>query len=101
MVGVRATLANLDATRQWVRTQNASNLEAARSYVAGAGDFPSRAALNLLIGRFLTDYYAMVDNWARWAADVVRDWPADPADAPLDRDALAETARIAAETQRG
>ena len=93
--------ANLDATRQWVREQNEENLAAAQSYAAGEGEFPSRAALNLLIGRFLTDYYAMVDNWARWAAEVVREWPDDPGAAPLDADALAETARIASATQQG
>jgi DNA-binding PadR family transcriptional regulator len=92
---------NLDATRQWVREQNEENLAAARTYLAGEGDFPSRAALNVLIGRFLTDYYAMVDNWARWAADVVRDWPDDPTTAPLDTDALAETARIAEAIENG
>jgi PadR family transcriptional regulator, regulatory protein AphA len=89
--------ANLDATLLWVRSQNEENLAAARSYLAGTGEFPERAALNILIGRFLTDYYAMVDGWARWAAEVVRDWPDDPGAATPDLAVLAETARKAGE----
>ena len=55
----------------------------------------SGAAINILMGRFLTDFYAMVDNWARWATETVRDWPADPGAAKPDLAVLAETARKA------
>ena len=87
--------ANLAATLAWVHEQNEENLAAARSYLAGEGAFPERAAINILMGRFLTDFYAMVDNWARWATETVRDWPDDPATAKPDLDVLAETARKA------
>jgi DNA-binding PadR family transcriptional regulator len=87
--------ANLAATLAWVHEQNEENLAAAQSYLAGEGAFPERAAINVLMGRFLTDFYAMVDNWARWAEQTVRDWPADPAAAEPDLAVLAETARKA------
>jgi DNA-binding PadR family transcriptional regulator len=87
--------ANLAATLAWVHEQNEENLAAARSYLAGEGAFPERAAINILMGRFLTDYYAMVDNWARWATETVRDWPTDPGTAKPDLAVLAETARKA------
>jgi DNA-binding PadR family transcriptional regulator len=77
-------LANLEATRAWVREQNRENLETGRAYLAGQGAFPERAALNLLGGRFLTDFYAMVARWAEWATQIVEDWPDDPRDAPYD-----------------
>ena len=87
--------ANLAATLAWVHEQNEENLAAAQAYLAGAGAFPERAAINILMGRFLTDFYAMVDNWARWATETVRDWPADPGAAKPDLAVLAETARKA------
>jgi hypothetical protein len=83
-------LANLDATKQWVHEQNEENLATARAYLAGEGLFPERAALNLLAGRFLTDYYVMVSRWAEWATATVATWPEDPRDAPLDVTAQAE-----------
>ena len=59
-------LANLAATLEWVQRENAENLVAGRAYLAGRGSFPERAALNLIGGRFLTDFYAMVADWAVW-----------------------------------
>ena len=88
-------LANLAATRDWVRTQNEENLATARAYRAGEGAFPERAAINQLGGRFLTDFYAMVANWAEWATSVVEDWPDDPRQAELDRRAQEEAVRVA------
>jgi DNA-binding PadR family transcriptional regulator len=79
-------LANLAATRAWVREQNEENLAAARAYLAGHGQFPERAALNQLVGRFLTDYYAMVDRWADWATTMAAAWPDDVRQAPFDPD---------------
>lgn len=94
---VRATLA---ATLDWVRTQNVENLAVARAYEAGEGPFPERTAVNLLAGRFLTDFYAMVAGWARWADTVVEQWPDEPARAAVDGEALAETVRRAEEVER-
>jgi DNA-binding PadR family transcriptional regulator len=90
-----AVLDNLAATARWVAEQNADNLAAARAYLDGGGEFPARAGLNLLVGRFLTDFYAMVDGWAHWAQETVRDWPDDPGRVPLDLDALREIVAIA------
>ena len=88
-------LANLAATRQWVAEQNVENLATARAYLAGEGAFPQRAALNQLAGRFLTDYYAMVDRWATWATAVVEAWPDDPRQANPDPAVFEEAIRIA------
>ena len=88
-------LANLAATRQWVAEQNVENLATARAYLAGEGAFPQRAALNQLAGRFLTDYYAMVDRWATWATEVVEAWPDDPRQANPDPAVFEEAIRIA------
>ena len=88
-------LANLAATRAWVVAQNEENLAAARAYLAGEGPFPERAALNQLAGRFLTEFYVMVDRWAGWAAGLVESWPDDPSQAPIDLDAQTEAVRLA------
>lgn len=87
--------ANLAATRSWVLEQNRVNLEAALSYRDGRSSFPERAALNQLVGRFLTDYYAMIAEWTSWAAGVVDRWPDDATDAPFDQDIANEIVRRA------
>jgi PadR family transcriptional regulator, regulatory protein AphA len=95
--GSRAdVLTNLAATRVWVLEQNVENLAAGRAYLEGSGPFPERAALNLLAGRFLTDFYVMMARWVRWATDVVEGWPDDVRDAPYDREAAAEAVELAA-----
>jgi DNA-binding PadR family transcriptional regulator len=94
--GTKADIvANLAATRAWVAAQNEENLAAARAYLAGQGAFPERAALNQLAGRFLTEFYVMVDRWADWAAGLVESWPDDPSQAPVDVAAQAEGVRLA------
>ena len=77
-------LAALAATMEWVHEQNEENLATARAYRDGQGAFPQRAALNLLGGRFLTDFYVMVARWAEWATGIVEEWPDDPREAVLD-----------------
>ena len=91
-------LAHLDATRTWVAAQNEENLATARAYLAGAGAFPDRAAINQLAGRFLTDFYAMVGRWAEWASAVVETWPDDPRRASFDPAEQQEAVRIAETT---
>lgn len=88
-------LATLAATKRWVQEENEENLAAGRAYLGGEGPFPARAALNLLGGRFLTDFYAMVSDWADWATEIVREWPDEVATATLDHTAQAEAVRIA------
>jgi DNA-binding PadR family transcriptional regulator len=94
--GTRAdTLATLAAARAWAVEQNAGNLEAGRSYAAGAGEFQAHAAQNMLAGAFLTELYRMVADWADWATGLVEQWPEDPAEAVPDLDALAAVVRRA------
>jgi PadR family transcriptional regulator, regulatory protein AphA len=94
--GTRADiLANLEAARAWVLEQNEENLATARAYLEGHGDFPQRAALNQLPGRFLTDFYVTVARWLTWATSVVETWPDDVTDAPLDHAAAEEAVRLA------
>jgi DNA-binding PadR family transcriptional regulator len=94
--GTRADLlATLAATRVWVREQNVEHLAVARAYLTGEGAFPERAAVNLLGGRFLTEFYEMVDRWAAWATAVVEQWPEDLRTAVPDRTAMAEAVAIA------
>lgn len=83
-------LANLAATRAWAVERNADSAAAARAYLAGEGPFQDRAARNLLTGAFLTEFYRMVAEWADWATTIVAEWPDDPAEADLDRTALAQ-----------
>ena len=88
-------LANLAATQRWAIEQNEGNIEVGKTYVEGRGLFEHRSAQNSLVGRFVTDYYAMVQEWAQWATSVVESWPDDPGDARADPEVLAETMRRA------
>lgn len=88
-------LANLEATRAWVLEQNEENLATARAYLEGRSDFPERAALNQLPGRFLTEFYAMVARWVEWAGQLTETWPEDVAKAPFDVVAAEEAVKLA------
>ncbi len=88
-------LAHLDGMRAWVLAQNEENVAAARAYLEGRSDFPERAALNQLPGRFLTDFYVTVAHWVRWATDIVEAWPDDVTRAPFDTAAAADGVRLA------
>ncbi len=88
-------LANLQATRAWVIEQNGPHLHSARTYLEGESGFQHRAAINLLVGRFLTEYYVMVDRWATWANELVSSWPDDLQEAALNRQELEELIRLA------
>ena len=86
--GTRAdALATLASARAWAEERNLDNLEAARAYLDGEGPFQDRAAQTLLVGRFITEFYRMVAEWADWAAAQVEQWPHDPAEAVPDRTA--------------
>lgn len=86
---------NIEAMREWVLVQNEENLATARAYLEQRGAFPERAALNQLVGTFLTDFYVTLAEWVDWASRVVEGWPDDPADAPFDVDAAKEGVRRA------
>jgi DNA-binding PadR family transcriptional regulator len=88
-------VANLEAARAWVREQNEDNLATARAYLAAEGEFPARAALNQLSGRFLTDFYAAVARWVEWATATVETWPDDVTSAPFSTTAAEEAVALA------
>ena len=88
-------LRTLAASRAWAEGRNNENRSILRAYVDGVGPFQERAAQNILEGRFLTDFYAMVADWADWATDMVGQWPDNPREAPLSQEAIEEIARRA------
>lgn len=88
-------LRTLAATAQWAQQQSLASLEIGRQYLAGEGPFPERLPELNLSARFLTDFYALVGEWARWATEVVTQWPDDPRAAATDRGILEETVRRA------
>lgn len=90
------TLATLHAAHDWAAERNRENLAAARAYATGQPPFPERAAQNMIVGRFLTDYYRLVATWAEWAAHLVEQWPENPRDAEADPAEMDETLRRAA-----
>lgn len=94
--GTRAdALATVAAARAWAVERNAENREVAGQYAAGAGPYQQRAAQNMLAGAFLTDFYAMVAQWADWAASQIDTWPDDVVGAVADPNALADIQRRA------
>ena len=83
--GSKADALNAVATiKQWARDRNAENITVARSYVAGTGPFPERAAVLSVVGRFLTDFADMVNEWADRATTTIDTWPEDPSRAEPD-----------------
>jgi PadR family transcriptional regulator, regulatory protein AphA len=88
-------VANLDAARAWVLEQNEENLATARAYRAGESQFPQRAALNQLPGRFLTEFYVTLARWITWASAMVDTWPDDVSDAPFSEVAAEEGVALA------
>jgi DNA-binding PadR family transcriptional regulator len=85
------------AAREWAHERTLVNVEVGRSYLEDRSPFAERAAVNLVVGRFLDDLLEVVDRWADWADGVVDGWPERPADAVVDRDELARTVRQASE----
>ena len=88
-------LSALAAARGWAAERNEGNLAAARAYLAGEGPFQHRLAQHMLVGAFLTDFYAMVARWAEWATTMVNHWPDDPSQAMPDRAAIEDIVRRA------
>ena len=88
-------LAAVEAARAWAEERNEENLATARAYLAGEAPFQRRAAQTMIGGRFLTDFYRMVAEWADWARHVVEQWPDDPRDAQPDVPEFEEIVRRA------
>ena len=85
---VRRTLHD---ARAWAHERTLVNIQVGRSYLEGRGPFPERAAITILVGRFLDDLLETVDRWAEWADVVVETWPDAPREAQPDVAALAVT----------
>jgi PadR family transcriptional regulator, regulatory protein AphA len=79
--------------KDWAGDRNAVNIAVARSYVAGTGQFPQRAAVLGVVGRFHTDFADMVDAWADWATTTIESWPDDPSQAEPDWAFMRQLAR--------
>lgn len=83
--GTKTDALNAVATiKQWARDRNAENIAVARSYLAGTGPFPERAAVLNVVGRFHIDFADMVNAWADWATTTIDTWPDDPNQAEPD-----------------
>jgi DNA-binding PadR family transcriptional regulator len=82
--GKADALAAVASIRAWAAQHNAENIAVARSYLAGTGPFPERAAILTVVGRFLTDFTDMVAAWAERATRTIESWPDDPSQAQPD-----------------
>ncbi|BBG02436.1 hypothetical protein Pdca_36450 [Pseudonocardia autotrophica] len=81
-------LATIASTRAWAREMAALDGEIAEGYLRHEAPFPQRAALNTLVGRYLSDISEATEQWADWATAVVESWPEDTTAAGPDEDAL-------------
>ena len=89
-------LATLAASESWARARCQESLAVGGPYAEGSGPFPERLAELQLTSRFITDFYLLVGEWARWASHVVETWPEDPRQARPDQEVIAETLARAA-----
>ena len=90
-------LATLAAAQAWSRARCAESQAIGEQYSGGSGPFPERLPELQLTSRFLTDFYLLVGQWARWAETIVETWPDDPRHAKPDPEVTAEIIRRAAE----
>jgi DNA-binding PadR family transcriptional regulator len=86
-------LATLTAVTAWAEQRALLDAEIAEGYLAGTGPFPERAAQLVLVGRYLSDFSAMTERWARWAIEQVEQWPDDPSARTPDWATLRDIAR--------
>ena len=89
------TLAALRAAQEWATARCAESLAVGERYARGDGLFPERLPELQLTSRFITDFYVLVLDWARWAGTIVETWPDDPRQAAHDPQVIAETVRRA------
>jgi len=89
------TLGALRAAQSWAQARCAESLAVGERYLQGQGPFPERLPELQLTGRFLTDFYLLVLDWARWACDIVEAWPDDSLQARHQPEVIAETVRRA------
>ena len=76
--GSRAdALETIARARAWAVEMNADSIATGERFAAGDGRYEERLVPTLLIGAFLTDFYALVAQWAEWAEAEVAGWPDD------------------------
>jgi DNA-binding PadR family transcriptional regulator len=88
-----AVVANLEAAQAWARADIDIHIETGRAYLEGTGQFQTRVAQLVLVGRFISEFSLLVERWATWALGVVEEWPDDPGLAEPDRAALEANTR--------
>ena len=87
-------LATLEAARAWAADYMMGFADAARPYLTDeGGPFPDRLAPNMVVSRFLLDFYELVYRWAEWASGVVDEWPNDVRRAEPDLSVLEDIVR--------
>jgi PadR family transcriptional regulator, regulatory protein AphA len=86
-------LATLDAARAWSAGLMVEFADAARPYLDGEGPFPERLAPNMVVARFLLDFYLLVFDWSDWATRVVEEWPDEIKGAAPELSVLEEIVR--------
>lgn len=79
--------------KAWAREREAENIAVARGYLDGTGEFPERAAVLTVVGRFHGDFADMVNAWADWATATIDEWPDDPSAATPDVEVWKKFAR--------
>jgi PadR family transcriptional regulator, regulatory protein AphA len=84
----------LRATREWASLRMTEHEEVVAGYLSGQGPYPERLALLTVVGRFLIEFDEMVERWASWAADVVKEWPEDLRDAPAEWWVMEDAKRV-------
>ena len=95
------TLATLRAAQEWAAARCAESLAIGERYLEGQGPFPERLPELQLTSRFITDWYLLVLQWARWATAIVETWPEDPRQARPHPQVLAESVERARLGSRG
>ena len=93
--GTKQNLQNtIAALRDWAEQDEELHAGIARSYLAGIGQFPERAAVVILTGRYLAELAETTRRWADWATAVVESWPDDPKAAEPDWASFAAVASL-------
>lgn len=84
-------LASIARARDWAVEQNVGNIEGGEKFAAASeGRYTERRATTLLLGAFLTDFYALVAEWSDWATAEVESWPEDIASHRISPDRTRE-----------
>jgi DNA-binding PadR family transcriptional regulator len=71
-----ALLRTLRGLRHHGQAMHDDALGIIRGYADDGGPFPERLHLNVLVGKFILDYTALLERWASWAEAEVEQWPA-------------------------